>query len=418
MHVRAVYLAALCMGVAMWACGGIGSVFSPAIAAEREEVGTVRPELGPPLQEAQRLIRERKFGEALERLRATDAIPGKTPFEIAVVEQTRLIAAIAAGDPATAAKSYAALPADRIAPRQRLELMRAIGGSYYRTKDYGAAATWFARYVKDGGDDAATRDLHPLAVYLSGDYKAARMLAAARIAEAGRSGGRASESLYRVVADSSLKLGDLAAYDAAMERLVATYPSPRIWAQVIDRVAARPSLSDRLAIDVLRLKVAVGVAETADYVALVEHALAMGLPGEARSAVESGFAAGKLGVGEGAARHARLRVAAAKAAEDDRADLASADAAARAGRDGIALVNAGMNRLGHGDASGAVALIEEGIGRGGLSRPDEAALHLGVACVGAGRTEKAVAAFKSIAVSGRDGAAVLARLWLARLGAL
>lgn len=406
-----------CVGLAIGASLGFVAIGSSACAAERDAAATIRPELGPPLQEAQSLIRERKFREALARLRSTDGVADKTPYETLVVEQTRVVAATAAGDPASAAKAYAALPAGQPDPRQRLTLVHAIGDAYYRAGDYRAAATWIGRYVREGGEEPAVRDQLPLLLYLSGAYEDALASAETRIAEIERAKGRrAAESLYRIAADSSLKLGDLPAYDVAMVRLVGKYPDPKLWAGVLARAAARPDLQGRLAAEVLRLKVAVGVAETPDYVALVEYALVGGLPGEAHAVAEAGFATGKLGIGAEAGRHARLRATAAKSATEDRAALAAAESAARACRDGSALVDAGMNRLGHGDAATAAALIAEGIGKGGLVHPEEASLHLAVAYAGAGQKTKAVAALQSVA-AGREGAAVLAQLWLAYVGA-
>jgi hypothetical protein len=57
-----------------------------------------------------------------------------------------------------------------------------------------------------------------------------------------------------------------------------------------------------------------------------------------------------------------------------------------------------------------IALMEQGIRKGGVRRPDDANLHLAIAYFAAGQKAKAILAFK--AVQGADGAADLARLWL------
>ena len=57
-----------------------------------------------------------------------------------------------------------------------------------------------------------------------------------------------------------------------------------------------------------------------------------------------------------------------------------------------------------------LALMEQGIAKGGLRQPEDAKLHLGIAYLAAGQKAKAIQAFKE--VGGTDGTADLARLWL------
>ena len=54
--------------------------------------------------------------------------------------------------------------------------------------------------------------------------------------------------------------------------------------------------------------------------------------------------------------------------------------------------------------------MQQGISKGGLKRPEDAKLHLGIAMFMAGDNAKAQASFKTVA--GADGTADLARLWL------
>ena len=57
-----------------------------------------------------------------------------------------------------------------------------------------------------------------------------------------------------------------------------------------------------------------------------------------------------------------------------------------------------------------IALMEQGIQKGGIGQPDEAKLHLAIAYLAAGQKANAITAFKS--VQGSDSTADLARLWL------
>ena len=60
-------------------------------------------------------------------------------------------------------------------------------------------------------------------------------------------------------------------------------------------------------------------------------------------------------------------------------------------------------------AEKGVQLIERGIAKGGLKRPEDAKLLLGQALAEAGQKQKAVQTLRT--VRGNDGSADLARLW-------
>jgi len=72
-------------------------------------------------------------------------------------------------------------------------------------------------------------------------------------------------------------------------------------------------------------------------------------------------------------------------------------------------VRIGMAYTGLGQYDKGIALIQQGIAKGGHKHVDDARLHLGIAYVRAGNRAKANEAFRS--VKGTDGAADLARLW-------
>jgi hypothetical protein len=62
--------------------------------------------------------RPRQYNEALASLKEADKIDNKTPYEEALLEQLRLVAAIGAQEPATAAKAFDALRARFLADAQ------------------------------------------------------------------------------------------------------------------------------------------------------------------------------------------------------------------------------------------------------------------------------------------------------------
>ena len=93
--------------------------------------------------------------------------------------------------------------------------------------------------------------------------------------------------------------------------------------------------------------------------------------------------------------------------------LAEGEKQAAAAKEGTGLVNIGLNLIFNGQNDKGLALMEQGMGKGGLKRPDDARLHLGYAYLLAGQKAKAAQTFK--AVQGTDGSADLARLWLLQM---
>jgi hypothetical protein len=196
----------------------------------------------------------------------------------------------------------------------------------------------------------------------------------------------------------------------ALERLAMSYPKPEYWTELLSRVTKQPGFSERLWLDVYRLRFAANLMRGADeYVEMAQLALNAGYPAEALKVIDRGLSLSLLGNGKDAPNHTALRERASKALEKDSADLARAESSARTAREGDALVNVGFAHVTAGTPAKGVPLMEQGLAKGNLRRADEARLHLGLALWQAGRKDDAV---KTLAdVKGNDGAAGLARVW-------
>lgn len=406
-HLRLVSLAVIGLGLGM---AGLPAVTSSsgisAQAAESDKANSVRPEVGRPLQAAQDLIKQQKYRDALAKLREAEAVGSLTAYESGLVEQLRGSAASGAGDYAAAAKAYETyLSAAHPEPATQLKLIQAVATFYYQAKDYGKAATWANRYLSEGGNDTQTRTLLAQSYYQAEDYANAANALQDLIKQQ-----PATEQQLQLLANAYVKTDDQNGYRATLEKLVANYPKPDYWTDLLRRVSTRSGFAERLQLDSDRLGLAVGsLNNAADYVELAELALQAGLPGEAKAAIEKGFSKGLLGSGADAERHKRLRDLAAKKADEDLKSLPASEKEAANGKDGTGLVNTGLDYLGYGQSDKAVALIEQGIQKGGLKHPDDAQLHLGLAYLAAGHKDKAAQAFKL--AQGSDGASDLARLW-------
>jgi hypothetical protein len=143
---------------------------------------------------------------------------------------------------------------------------------------------------------------------------------------------------------------------------------------------------------------------------MAQLALQAGLPTEGRAVVDKGFAAGTLGTGEQAERHKRLRDLPIKQEAEAKVSIDKQLQEAAAAKDGNALVQAGYALASMGQHDKGIALIEQGIAKGGLKRPEDAKLRLGLALLQSGKHKtRAVQTLRS--VQGADGAADLGRLW-------
>ena len=387
----------------------LGLAFAAPAWAEQD---AVRSEVGKPLQSAQELIKGKKYRDALEKLHEADQITGKSPYEVSLVEQLRLIVAAGSGDGAAALKAYEAWQATgRLSPADQLRYLSAVANTFYQNKDYANAAQWAKRYFSEGGQDPQVSTLLIQSYYLGGDYAAT----AKAVQDILKKDDHPSETHLQLLASSYQKLNDTANYSATLEKLVAFYPKPEYWADLIHRIVTRPGFADRLSLDVGRLEQALGNLKTTEqYVDHAELALQAGLPAEAKQVLDQGFAKGVLGAGPDADRHRRLKELAQTNAAKDLAGLAKEEADALAAKDGNALVAAGLNYLVNNQPEKAAQLIEKGLEKGGLKHPEDARLHLGIALVKAGQKSKAVDVFH--AVQGSDGTADLARLWVAQSG--
>lgn len=389
---------------------GAAALLCLAIAGAQAQ-DTVRPEVGRPLQAAQDLMKAGKYKDALAKVREADAVANLTPFERLVLDRMRGSAAASAGDDATAIRSFdAALASGRLQPAESLAVLEALAGAAYRTKDFAKAIAFADRYLKDGGTSESVRNLKTSAHYLSGDYAGVVREMQQKVAAVEQSIPVVDETTLRMLAASHAKLNDDAGYANTLEKLLVHHPKKDYWADRLARLANDAAFPDRLQLDLFRLRRATDTLDdTAGLVDMAQLALQAGLPGEARRIVEAGYAAGKLGTGADAERHKRLRDLAARQAAEDEKSLQGEVV----GRSGEALVNTGQALVALGRVDKGIELMEQGLARGGLKRPDDARLHLGQAYLQAGQKAKAVEAFKAVRA---DGAADIGRLWAIHAG--
>jgi len=374
---------------------------------------TLRPDVANAVNAAQEAARAGQKEQAEAKLREAAAVPNLSMFEQAVIERGRGSVSLSGRDWTQAIRSLEVVVAsNQFSGADQLQMVELLAKLTYQEKDYLRAVSWLRRYLQEGGSDASLRDLLPQALYLANEFKAAAEEIETRVAADETAGRTPPEQTLRLLLSSYVQAKDDAGYVRSLERMAMSYPKPEYWSDLLSRVTKQPGFSERLWLDVYRLRLAANLMRNADeYVDMANLALTAGYPSEALKVIDRGMSLSLLGNGKDAANHTALRERASKAAEKDSADLARAESSARSAREGDALVNVGYAHVTAGVPNKGVPLMEQGVAKGNLRRADEARLHLGLALWQAGRKDDAVKALAE--VKGNDGSAGLARVWSA-----
>ncbi|MCG3189796.1 MAG: hypothetical protein LKCHEGNO_02296 [Burkholderiaceae bacterium] len=373
---------------------------------------TVRPEVGKPLQHAAELLKAGKAKDALARVREADAVAGKTPAEQLMIDRMKAAAAQRAGDSAAAIQALEALiNSGKLGGAEQAQTAEMLAFAYSQQKDWARANQWVQRAQAAGNSSAQLKQLQAYLQSQSGDYAAIAKEAQAAVAAAETAGRKPDEGDLLRLADAQQRTGQTQARVATLDKLLATYPKKEYWAIALGQLPRKSGFSARLSLDLLRLRLATGnLTKADDFMEMAQLALQAGYPAEGKAVVDKGFASGALGVGAEGERHKRLRDLAVKQEVEGKASVSRHEQEALAAKGGDELVHVGYVYVTMGQVDKGIALIEQGLAKGGLKHPEDARLHLGMALLQSGKNKaKAMQTLRS--VRGSDGAADLGRLW-------
>lgn len=413
---------ALALSVVSTAPGAQTAAPAPAAAATQPLVvaQSVKAELAPPLNAAQNLLNQGQLDDAMKNLLLAAAVPSLTPYETMLVERTRAAIAQRQGNNALVVQALeAALQTGEIPKVDEVGLVEAIVSIASRLNDHARVLRWAERYAALGGTLDAVRMVRIQSQLATGDEKGALAALAARLDAADKAGQTQPESHLRTLLSLQQKAKD-AGTQRTLERLAVAYPRPEYWMDLVVSAARDPAIPDRTLIEMYRLlRVVGGVKQLELGEELAQLAARVGQPAEALSVLEEAFAAGQMGKGGQAAAHQTLRDQVRKQAAAEAADRTAAEAAAKTAPNGNGLVDLGWAMVA-GLAPGAapaqvepgLALMEQGLAKGGLRRPVEARLHLAMAQLVAGRKDAARQTLKALEAEAKsDPLAVPVQLW-------
>ncbi|WP_395699184.1 tetratricopeptide repeat protein [Aquabacterium sp.] len=381
-----------------------------AVAIGAAQAQAVRPEVGKPLQQASELLRAGKAKEALAKVREADAVGGKTAAEQTMIERMRGAAAQRAGDTATAIQAFEAL-FPKLSGADAAQVAEQLAFAFSQQKDWPRTSQWAQKAQSLGSTSPQLKQLLAYVQSQSGDYSAIAREAAAAVSAAEQAGRRPEEGDLLRLADAQQRTGNAAGQTATLDKLLTYYPKKEYWSIFLGRLPRKSGFSDRFSLDVMRLKLATGnLSKTEEFMEMAQLSLQAGYPAEGKAIIEKGFASGALGQGPEAERHKRLRDLAIKQEGESKASIEQRAKDAATAKDGNDLVQIGYAYVTMGQADKGIPLIEQGIAKGGLKRPEDAKLRLGLALLQGGKAKaKAVQTLRS--VQGNDGGADLGRLW-------
>ena len=368
-----------------------------------------------PLKDASDLVRAGKAKEALAKL---NGVTGSGPDDNYMLARIRGAAYQRMGDNAAAAQQLeAAFATGKVPGNEAGTLAETIAGIYAQQHNNAKAMQWVEKAKADGDNSAGLRQIQDYVQGSSGDYGQVARDNAAKVQAAIAGGRRPEEDDLLRLADAYRHTGNKAGDLQVKEQLVTYYPANKQYVGIyLSDIAGKTGFSSRFSLDILRLRLAAGnVTTAADYMEMAQLLLQAQLPAEAKAVVDKGYAAGVLGTGAEASRQQRLRDLVNKNVVDSKASIAKRAADAKTEKTGDDLVSIGAEYASMGQYDEAIDLIQQGIAKDSLKRPEDAKLRLGVAMLQSGKGKaKAVQVLRT--VQGTDGAPDVARLYIS-LGA-
>ena len=403
--------------LALTLAAGLAAAIPTAFAANAPDPAASQPDnavpaaFAVPFNAAQELLKSGNAAGALDKLKEVEAVPDQTPYEKYLVLRVKAPAEYSTGNNTAASADFEALLANPLLPAADRPIMLKFSAEIlYSTEQYAKAAAAIQRYIDAGGNEPQLKDLLPQAQYAAKDYAGAAKGFRAQVDATIAAGHVPTDKQLRFMISAYLGEKDDAGYLYGLQLLAVHYPKADYWRELIGRAREVEGFSDRLTLDVYRLKGQVlghvDDRERVNYAALAARA---GYPGEAKKVLDDAYA-NKPFTGTDLSDANKLRPEINKSAANDTAQEAVNEKGALAAKDGNALVAQGLLETTQDHAAKGADLIAQGIARGGVRQPEEAKLHLGYAQVRAGRDADAMKTFQS--VTGGSGAASLAHVWI------
>jgi tetratricopeptide (TPR) repeat protein len=395
----------------------VALTFAGVAAAPRataaSEANHVSNAVGTRLQEAVKLANEKKFAEAVAKVKEAQA-QAKTPFDTFTTQQFLVTFASQSGDSAGALRALEQIiDSQYLDEGARFKYVKFMTAFYYQTKSYAKTIEFGQRWLKSTPGDVDAIVLVGQSYFLQKDCKNAIKYMDQAIDASEHSGKPLKENYYKIKLQCVTDAGSAAGQLEVFQQLVEHFPSREYWNQLL--ILSRRDVPDRVLLQMYRLMYDTDNVNTpAEYMEMAQLAIEFGYPGEAQNVLERGFSTKVLENDKDVDRFRRLLDGAKKEADGDKRSLPLLDKESRNAKTGDADVKLGFAYLTYGDSAKAIEAMERGIGKGGVKNMAEAKIFLGMAYMKAKRTDDAKKAFRE----GKDDQILgkVAKLWLLRAG--
>lgn len=421
------------------------SVIAMPIAApaqkKKQEAAPAGPQLSPefrkaaiPVETAIKGIREKvkASADATAEIAATEPLlaaaeaAAKTEDDVYYKSIFRLqfedqkIQAVAKGDTAIYRQREGALVEPlkaliahpKTVPLDRGSYLNRLAEIAYDTKSYAEAARLFEA-ARATGFTNANLGLNIVRSRAEGGDIAGGLGEMKKLIESDRAAGRQAPEAWYLYARSKTNQAKMTTEFLEWSRLwVAAYPTAKNWREALVYYAfAGPyKLDKRERIDIFRLLRAVkSLGDQNDYAEYAQNLLDVGLPQEAKDVIDEGRAAGKVPAtgGPNGASYADALIS-LKA----EGSLDATVKRAMASPNGLSAAATGDAFLGSGNYARALEMYALAMKKGGLTKPEEVTMHMGVAQALSGDKAGAKATFQSIKTAPRSDIATFWTLWL------
>lgn len=408
----------IALGILLSAAPALLIPVPPAWAAQQDNKITTKA-VAEPIKKAQQAMSKKQWDTALAEIKKAQAVANKTPFEAYQIDEFLGYVLLQQKQFAEAAPVFERtlnsgfLPAERVDDRTKT-----VAQLYATLGEHRKAVEWASKWLDKYPGDLDMRVLLGQSYYLLNDFKNAATTMTAVVNQAEKAGQTPKEEWLKIILASQFKLDNSKGRAQALEKMVRYHSKPEYWANLLDIKRRNDSSDDASTLGYYRLMNEVGVLENKDdYVEMAQLAMDAGLPGEAQRIVEKGFANGTLKSSDKTeqGRYDRLSAAVKKQAAADRALLPQLAQEAEKATQGQADVALGQAYLSYGNHDKAVAALQRGLKKEGVSDADEAQISLGIAYMRQGQNKQALEAFNAVPEKSqwRD----LAELWALRVRA-
>jgi tetratricopeptide (TPR) repeat protein len=393
-HTRSKLLVTLLSACAL---GGVLSA-APALAADAPAKQTNSAKVGKILKDVQDDIKNKKYADAITKLREADGTAGKNAYDQHLINDMMGFCAAHTNDYALAAKSWEAEVEDgMLTPQEQQQKTRALSELNYQLKNYDKAIDYGNRAIKGGYGDEQTKTLVGQAYYLKGDWKGTLHFEESVVDPIIKGGGKPSSEALQLILSSCVKLEDAACQTKALERLVTYDPKPEYWYNLLFGLMKETANSDTNTLEVYRLMLEVDVLKSADdFTEMAQLALEVGSPGEAQRALQRALDRNVFTDQRTKDKNQRLLEKAKQAAAVDQASLDKVAKEADAGTNGAKNAGMGLAYFGYGQYDKAVDEFLKATSKGGLKNPAETQLLLGIAQLKSGHKDDAIKSFKAV----------------------